>query len=55
VWINTYRVLSVLVPFGGVGHSGYGREGGEGAIEVYTRVKSVWTALDPGLPAGYRL
>jgi acyl-CoA reductase-like NAD-dependent aldehyde dehydrogenase len=55
VWINTYRVLSVLVPFGGVGLSGSGREGGEAAIDLYTRVKSVWTSLEPGVPAGYRL
>lgn len=55
VWINTYRVLSVLVPFGGVGLSGSGREGGEAAIDLYTRVKSVWASLEPGLPPGYRL
>lgn len=55
VWINTYRVLSVGVPFGGVGLSGSGREGGEAAVDLYTRVKSVWTALEPGMPPGYRL
>lgn len=55
VWINTYRVLSVLVPFGGFRLSGYGQEGGEEAIRLYTRSKSVWTSLQPGLPAGYRL
>lgn len=55
VWLNTYRVLSVGVPFGGVGASGYGREGGEAAIDLYTQVKSVWTALEPGMPPGYRL
>ncbi|MFA9432035.1 aldehyde dehydrogenase family protein [Egicoccus sp. AB-alg2] len=55
VWINTYRVLSVGVPFGGVALSGYGREGGEAAIDLYTQVKSVWTSLTPGMPPGYRL
>lgn len=55
VWLNSYRVLSDLVPFGGVGHSGYGREHGEEAVRLYTRVKSVWTSLSPGLPPGYRL
>lgn len=55
VWINTYRVLSVGVPFGGVGWSGYGREGGEAAVDLYTQVKSVWTAMEPGMPPGYRL
>jgi len=55
VWINTYRVLSDLVPFGGVGLSGYGREGGASAIELYTRPKSVWTSTSPGVPPGFRL
>jgi (Z)-2-((N-methylformamido)methylene)-5-hydroxybutyrolactone dehydrogenase len=55
VWLNTYRVLSDLVPFGGNGLSGYGRENGDEAMRLYTRLKSVWTALEPGLPAGYRL
>jgi aldehyde dehydrogenase (NAD+) len=55
VWINTYRVLSDLVPFGGVGLSGYGREGGTSAVELYTRAKSVWTSTSLGPPAGFRL
>jgi len=53
VWINTYRVLSDIVPFGGVGLSGYGRENAEDAINLYTYAKSVWTATDGGLPAGF--
>ncbi|PTE08587.1 aldehyde dehydrogenase [Mesorhizobium helmanticense] len=42
VWINTYRAVSPLVPFGGYGQSGLGREGGLDAIRDYTRSKSVW-------------
>ncbi|MEI9408159.1 aldehyde dehydrogenase [Mesorhizobium salmacidum] len=42
VWVNTYRAVSPLVPFGGYGHSGLGREGGLDAIRDYTRSKSVW-------------
>lgn len=45
VWINTFKVISDLVPFGGIGRSGYGREGGMSSVELYTRVKSVWTSL----------
>lgn len=45
VWVNTYGVISDRVPFGGIGRSGYGREGGAAAAELYTRVKSVWTSL----------
>lgn len=55
VWINTYRVLSDLVPFGGVGLSGYGRENGTEAARLYLRPKSVWTSLATRLPHGYGL
>lgn len=54
VWVNTYRILSDLVPFGGVGHSGYGREGGTDAVNLYTWTKSVWLSTTPGLPPAYR-
>ncbi|MEM5296065.1 aldehyde dehydrogenase [Burkholderia sp. JPY481] len=42
VWINTYRAVSPLVPFGGFGLSGHGREGGLAAALEYTTTKSVW-------------
>lgn len=42
VWINTYRVVSPIAPFGGFGQSGYGREAGMDAIYDYTRTKTVW-------------
>lgn len=42
VWVNTYRAISPLAPFGGFGHSGYGREAGADAIEDYTRSKTTW-------------
>ncbi len=49
VWINTYRAISPLAPFGGYGLSGYGRESGAESILDYTRTKSVWlrTSDDP--------
>jgi (Z)-2-((N-methylformamido)methylene)-5-hydroxybutyrolactone dehydrogenase len=49
VWINTYRAISPLAPFGGSGLSGYGRESGAESILDYTRTKSVWlrTSDDP--------
>ena len=55
VWINTYRVLSELVPFGGIGSSGYGRENGTEAARLYTRPKSVWRSLRTGAPEGFML
>ncbi|MBO1324266.1 aldehyde dehydrogenase [Acetobacter sp. TBRC 12305] len=42
VWVNTYRMISPLMPFGGFGLSGLGREGGSEAILDYMRTKSVW-------------
>jgi acyl-CoA reductase-like NAD-dependent aldehyde dehydrogenase len=42
VWVNTYRAVSPIVPFGGYGLSGLGREGGLDAVLEYTRTKSVW-------------
>ncbi|MEE2646150.1 MAG: aldehyde dehydrogenase [Actinomycetota bacterium] len=42
VWVNTYRAISPIAPFGGFRQSGYGREAGINAIYDYTRTKSVW-------------
>ena len=45
VWINTYNVLNTASPFGGYKMSGFGRELGEQALDLYTQVKSVWVDL----------
>ncbi|AFL49837.1 acyl-CoA reductase-like NAD-dependent aldehyde dehydrogenase [Sinorhizobium fredii] len=42
VWVNTYRAVSPIAPFGGFGLSGHGREGGMAAALDYTRTKTVW-------------
>jgi aldehyde dehydrogenase (NAD+) len=42
VWINSYRLVSHLVPFGGRGLSGVGREGGAEGIDAYLETKAVW-------------
>ena len=49
VWVNTYRVVSPIAPFGGFKESGFGRESGMEAIYDYTRPKTVWlnTASEP--------
>ena len=41
-WINTYRAISPIAPFGGFNQSGYGREAGIDSIHDYTRTKTVW-------------
>jgi acyl-CoA reductase-like NAD-dependent aldehyde dehydrogenase len=45
VWVNTYRVVSPSVPFGGYKMSGLGRESGTQAIHEYTETKAVWIEL----------
>lgn len=42
VWLNTYRAVSPIAPFGGYGQSGHGREGGLAAALDFTRTKTVW-------------
>ena len=50
VWINTYGMFDVAVPFGGRKHSGFGRELGEEALEPYLHSKSVWLDLTSAVP-----
>lgn len=42
VWINNYNLTPVEMPFGGVKHSGIGRENGLAAIAFYTQEKSIY-------------
>jgi len=42
VWVNTYRAVSFLSPFGGYKRSGFGRENGQEAINEFLHTKSVW-------------
>ncbi len=42
VWVNTYRAVSPIAPFGGHSLSGHGREGGMQAALDYTKIKTVW-------------
>lgn len=52
VWINTFNMFNAASPFGGYKQSGYGREMGRHALELYTQVKSVWVDLS-GKPIGW--
>lgn len=42
VWVNTYRAVSYMAPFGGYKRSGLGRESGQEAIQAYLQTKTVW-------------
>ncbi|QOT24041.1 aldehyde dehydrogenase family protein [Paenarthrobacter sp. YJN-D] len=45
VWINCHNAFDTALPFGGYKQSGWGKELGEGAIDMYTQSKSVNIAL----------
>ena len=45
VWVNCYNCFDAASPFGGFKQSGFGRELGKYALELYTQVKSVWVSL----------
>lgn len=45
VWINGYGMFDAAAPFGGYKESGFGREMGKQALELYTQVKTVWVSL----------
>jgi aldehyde dehydrogenase (NAD+) len=52
IWVNTYRAVSYMAPFGGYKRSGIGRENGREAIDAYLQTKTVWidtsgTVADP--------
>lgn len=41
VWVNTWLMRDLRTPFGGVKHSGVGREGGFEALRFFTEAKNV--------------
>ncbi len=41
-WVNTYRAISPIAPFGGFNASGYGREAGIESVLDYTRTRTTW-------------
>jgi len=50
VWVNTYRAVSYMSPFGGYKRSGIGRESGMEAIREYLQTKSVWIDISGTTP-----
>jgi acyl-CoA reductase-like NAD-dependent aldehyde dehydrogenase len=49
-WVNTYRAVSFMSPFGGYKRSGLGRENGQDAIYEYLQQKSVWISTATEVP-----
>ena len=50
VWVNTYRAVSYMSPFGGYKRSGLGRENGQDMIKEYMQTKSVWISTATEVP-----
>ena len=50
VWVNTYRAVSYMSPFGGYKRSGVGRESGIDGIRDYLQTKSVWIDIAGNAP-----
>ncbi|MEK9685138.1 MAG: aldehyde dehydrogenase [Rhodospirillaceae bacterium] len=50
IWINTYRAVSFMSPFGGYKRSGLGRESGQEMIKEYLQQKSVWISTATEVP-----
>jgi phenylacetaldehyde dehydrogenase len=46
VWVNCYNVFDAAMPFGGYKQSGWGREMGKEALELYTETKSVCVRIN---------
>ncbi len=50
VWVNTYRAISYMMPFGGMKHSGIGRESGLDSIKEFLETKSTWLSYESNVP-----
>ncbi len=44
IWVNSWMLRDLRTPFGGMKHSGVGREGGEEAVRFFTEPRSVTIA-----------
>lgn len=55
IWINSYKAINVMSPFGGFGESGFGRSSGAEGLREYTVAQSVWveTGEQASVAMGY--
>ena len=55
LWVNSYKTIGVMAPFGGFKASGYGRSSGREGLDEYLQTKSIWieTSDTPGFSFGY--
>ena len=48
IWVNTWLLRDLRVPFGGMKHSGLGREGGRQSLDFFTETKNVCVKIERG-------
>jgi aminomuconate-semialdehyde/2-hydroxymuconate-6-semialdehyde dehydrogenase len=48
IWINTWLLRDLRIPFGGMKHSGLGREGGCQSLDFFTETKNVCVKIEKG-------
>ena len=46
VWVNQYGAVDAAAPFGGFKESGYGREHGNAALDLYLETKTIWVSTE---------
>ena len=44
IWVNAWMLRDLRTPFGGMKHSGVGREGGADALRFFTEPRSITIA-----------
>lgn len=53
IWVNSYKTINVMAPFGGFGDSGFGRSSGLDGLREYSEPKAVWVETDPRAPLAF--
>lgn len=53
IWINSYKTINVMAPFGGFGQSGFGRSSGADGLREYSEPKAVWVETDAEAPLAF--
>ena len=46
IWVNSWMIRDLRIPFGGMKNSGLGREGGEDSLRFFTEVKTICVKTD---------
>lgn len=50
IWVNSYKTINVMAPFGGFGASGFGRSSGYDGLMEYSEPKAIWVETDDHAP-----